>query len=110
MSWKYELDNDYDPPKFGAMDGQMWGLFVTTFLVLAFFGIWIFISWSPDTEGARQRLEEDGYTEIQITGADPLKCGKHDLRGTTFRAKNLAGNTVSGVVCCGVLKGCTIRR
>lgn len=111
MSWKDELDSDHMPPKFDSMDGQMWGLFVMFFVVLIFFVGWFFLAWTPDPQGAKQILEEEGYTDINITGADPMMCGHGDLKGTKFRAKNQAGNTVSGVVCCGTFfKSCTIRR
>jgi hypothetical protein len=111
MSWKDELDNDYKPPKFGGMDGEMWA-FMALFALLLAGGLWYTVAaWTPDNEGAKKILQEEGYSEIEITGADPLKCGSNDFGGTTFRAKNQAGNTVTGVVCCGrFFKGCTIRR
>lgn len=111
MSWKDELDNDYVPQKFGSMDAGMWVGMIGAFIFMALVGAWAFMAWTPDTDGASRILEEEGYTDINITGADPLMCGERDLKGTKFRAKNQAGNTVTGVVCCGAFfKGCTIRR
>jgi hypothetical protein len=111
MSWKDQLDSDCSEPRFGAMDGGMWVAMVFAFIFLGIGAIWFYAAWTPDTQGAQRILQEDGYSQIQITGADPMMCGKGDLKGTKFRAKNQAGNTVTGVVCCGaVMKGCTIRR
>ena len=111
MGWKDELDSDHVPDKFGSMDGGMWGLMVMAFILLGFVVLWAYLAWTPDASGATRILKEEGYTEIQITGANPLMCGRGDHKGTKFRAKNQAGNTVGGVVCCGAFfKGCTIRR
>jgi hypothetical protein len=54
-------------------------------------------------------LEKAGYSEIQTTGYAAFECGKDDDFHTGFRAKNPAGTLVEGTVCCGFLKGCTIR-
>ena len=113
MSWKDELDDDYipDTDPIDKMDSGMWVGMVGAFLVLGFLALWFFLAWTPDTEGANRILQEEGYTDVHITGADPMMCGHGDLKGTKFRAKNQAGNVVRGVVCCGaVFKGCTIRR
>jgi len=111
MSWKDESDSNYNPPSFGAMDGAMWTGMIGGFALLAVIIFWFYLAWTPDIGGATRILSEEGYSDIQITGADPLMCGKGDLKGTKFKAKNQAGNTVTGVVCCGaVFKGCTIRR
>lgn len=39
----------------------------------------------------------------------PLSCSNSDTYSTGFAATNPAGQPVSGVVCCGVLKSCTVR-
>lgn len=60
-----------------------------------------------DSENA---LRSSGYTEIHMTGWSPFVCGQEDTFATGFTAKNSAGSTVSGTVCCGlVTKGCTVR-
>lgn len=59
---------------------------------------------------SREALQKSGYTDIRITGWSPFSCGKDDTWSTGFRAKNPAGQQVSGVVCCGlVFKSCTVR-
>jgi len=93
------------------MDAEMWILMIGAFILLGVVILWFYLAWTPDAGGATKILREEGYTEIQITGADPMMCGRGDHKGTKFSAKNHAGNTVRGVVCCGaVFKGCTIRR
>lgn len=62
-----------------------------------------------DESGARNALVNAGFTEIQLQGYDFFACGKDDDFASKFTASNLRGQKVSGVVCCGILKGCTIR-
>lgn len=60
--------------------------------------------------GARNALENQGFTDIYITGYEPFSCSDSDGTSTGFSAKNPKGKQVSGVVCCGrFFKNCTIR-
>ena len=54
-------------------------------------------------------LEASGFTDIQMKGYAWVGCGQDDAYSTHFAATNSAGKRVSGVVCCGSLKGCTVR-
>lgn len=58
---------------------------------------------------SRRALENSGYSDIETGGFAPLSCGKDDFYSTKFRAKNIKGQTVKGVVCGAPLKGYTIR-
>ncbi len=64
-------------------------------------------SESPD----RLLLRGQGYTDIQLNGWSPFKCGQDDnpLYTDTFVAKTVTGASVSGVICGGMFKGRTIR-
>lgn len=62
-----------------------------------------------DEDGAYQLLFREGYTNIQFTGYDWMACSEDDTYHTGFKATNMKGNQVSGVVCCGYIKACTIR-
>ena len=62
---------------------------------------------APDR--TNETLEKAGYTNIQVEGYDFFSCGEDDHFSTKFTADNPAGQKVSGTVCCGFLKGCTIR-
>jgi hypothetical protein len=61
-------------------------------------------------EGASEEaLGKAGFYDIQMTGYSFFGCSEDDTFKTGFRAKNVNGMEVEGVVCCGVLKDCTIR-
>jgi hypothetical protein len=79
-------------------------------LLFCAFIILVFSIVSCTDEGRTVKtLEKAGYSEIQTTGYAAFECGKDDDFHTGFRAKNPAGTLVEGTVCCGFLKGCTIR-
>jgi hypothetical protein len=55
-------------------------------------------------------LQAYGFTNIEITGYDPLVCGNDDAYATKFEATNTQGQRVAGVVCAGMFfKGGTLR-
>jgi hypothetical protein len=60
-------------------------------------------------ERSRNTLEAQGFTDIQVGGYQWGACGRDDYYSTKFTAANPQGRRVSGVVCCGNYKGCTIR-
>lgn len=59
------------------------------------------ISGCDDPEGARRALTAWGFTDIETLGPAYFGCDRHDYFNTQFRAKNAAGQTVTGVVCSG---------
>lgn len=62
---------------------------------------------APD---ATRILEENGYTDVQITGYNAFSCSKDDTLHTGFTAKSPNGRTVIGTVCAGLIfKNSTIR-
>lgn len=68
----------------------------------------VLVGCTADEEATRT-LHNSGFTDVQTTGYLPFKCAKDDYFSTGFTAKNPRGQVVSGVVCCGALKSCTIR-
>lgn len=60
-------------------------------------------------EYSEDTLRQAGYSDVKIGGWAPLSCGNDDMFSTRFQAKNPVGNLTSGVVCCGLMKMCTIR-
>lgn len=62
---------------------------------------------APDS--ARDALTKQGFRDIRILGWAPLSCSQDDLTSTGFTAVNPQGLQVEGVVCCGILKSCTVR-
>ena len=69
----------------------------------------IFLSGCTDKNTANKTLESAGFTDVKITGWNPLACGKDDTYATGFIAINPQGKVVEGTVCSGVFKGATIR-
>ncbi len=62
-----------------------------------------------DDERSKQTLEDYGFTRIEITGYEPWKCGDDYTYSTGFTADNPQNRRVRGVVCCGMVKGCTVK-
>jgi hypothetical protein len=58
---------------------------------------------------SKQALAEAGFSDIHVGGFAWLQCGKDDTFATKFSAKGPTGVPVRGAVCCGLMKGCTIR-
>ena len=62
-----------------------------------------------DVDRTVHTLLSSGYQNIQITGYEPWGCGQGDSYSTGFIATNPTGQRVTGVVCCGLIKSCTVR-
>lgn len=62
---------------------------------------------SPET--AIRILEQNGYTNIQMTGYSFFACSEDDTFATGFQATSPTGQVVEGTVCSGLFKGATIR-
>lgn len=61
-----------------------------------------------DPEGATRILQQNGYTDIEITGYDAW-VGGDDTYSTGFRARSPNGTVVTGAVTSDWDKGYTIR-
>jgi hypothetical protein len=62
-----------------------------------------------DERGSQRALEAHGFDNISLQGYAFWGCGERDSFKTRFRAKNVKGQWVTGVVCCGWMKDCTVR-
>lgn len=62
-----------------------------------------------DESTARRTLQDQGYSDIQLTGYRPFACGDDYTFHTGFSAKSIAGRPVTGTVCSGLLKGSSIK-
>lgn len=58
---------------------------------------------------ARDTLEAQGYTDIEITRWRPFMAGEGDTFSTGFIATSPGGKEVTGAVTSGLFKGKTIR-
>lgn len=63
---------------------------------------------SPDR--AEEALKDRGYTDIKIEGYAMFSCSEDDTFANSFTATSPDGKRkVKGAVCCGMMKGCTVR-
>lgn len=84
----------------------------TLILIVICILLWIFVCQNTsctNEPGARKVLEQNGYTDVRLTGYKAWCCGDEDWYSTGFKATNPSGNKVTGCVCQGVTKGATIR-
>ncbi|QTH80480.1 hypothetical protein PA10_00282 [Pseudomonas phage pPa_SNUABM_DT01] len=80
------------------------------FIVTAIVGIIATsVGWA-DPDGAKQLLESEGFTGVQIKGRTFFGCGKTDIWRTEFSAKNPREIPVHGVICKSVTGEAYIRR
>lgn len=71
--------------------------------------LFILLTACTDAPRSMRVLEDAGYTDVQLTGYDAWACSDSDNYSTGFTAKGPTGRRVSGAVCCGFTKNCTIR-
>lgn len=62
-----------------------------------------------DPDRSEQALRAQGFKDITFGKHGTFECGEGDNSALTFTATNPVGNRVSGVVCCGFTKACTVR-
>ena len=62
---------------------------------------------NPDE--AMRALEAQGLTHVTIAGYPFFACGEGDNFNSAFSARGVNGDLVEGAVCCGWMKGCTVR-
>ena len=85
-----------------------------TFQVIVVFGAFVLLAYCfgggcDDKPASRKALEKSGYTSIFIHDHVWFGCGHGDVSSLKFDAKNVNGERVEGVICCGIGKGCTVR-
>lgn len=78
-------------------------------LAAACFLALLVLTGCTDEAQSRDALERAGFDPLSVGGYAWAVCGKGDSFATRFVARNPRGQDVAGVVCCGLLKGCTIR-
>lgn len=69
----------------------------------------LLLAGCTDPNEATKVLQDNGYTDIRISGYSYIGCSEKDPISTGFIAKGPTGRDVKGVVCSGWLKGSTIR-
>ena len=56
-----------------------------------------------------QSLQSAGYSKVVLGNHAFMQCAGEDISALYFSAKNADGTKVTGVVCCGIFKACTVR-
>lgn len=72
-------------------------------------GVVSLVGGCTDNATAMRVVAGHGFTDIEITGFRWFGCGEEDTYHTGFQAKNVRGETVTGVVCSGWFKNGTMR-
>lgn len=67
------------------------------------------ISSCTEEERSEEALRQLGYTPIRVGGYGWFGCDGDAIYITRFRAVNMAGAEVEGVVCCGYSKMCAVK-
>jgi len=62
-----------------------------------------------DPDRTVSTLEAQGFTDIEPGSYRYFGCGQSDAFHTEFTATNSNGQRVEGLVCCGLMKSCTVR-
>lgn len=93
---------------------SLWGwlIYVSVHFVLAQAG-----ACSPNNERFKVAMQSSGLTRVTKRGYDFFECGYGDVWVESFTAHHylsaksgeVVDATVEGTMCCGILKGCTIR-
>jgi hypothetical protein len=78
-------------------------------LFVLFFILCFFLTSCNGNATSTTILEEQGYTNVEITGYNPFACSEDDMYRLNFTATSPNGTPVKGVVCSAPLKGYTIR-
>ena len=81
-------------------------------IVVALFACWGLFWCSTNTNAAETArvLGANGMHNVKPGGHGWFACSTGDWSSTKFTATGVNGQTVSGVVCCGLLfKSCTVR-
>lgn len=69
----------------------------------------MFAAACTDEGKSREALDNLGFRDIQVGGYDAFTCGDDYTFSTHFTATNPNGKHVEGTVCCGWIKGCSVK-
>ncbi len=78
-------------------------------LFVIFFILCFFLTSCNGNAASTDILEDQGYSNVKITGYNLFACSEDDMYRLNFTATNPNGTPVKGVVCSAPFKGYTIR-
>jgi hypothetical protein len=79
------------------------------YIILILLLFTILATGCTDSDATYETLRKAGFHDITTGDYDLFACSDDDFTATTFTAKNVNNDTVTGTVCCGIFKKCTIR-
>lgn len=85
--------------------GAVWGFILCSLVILYFCS-----GGCVDAGGTQRVLQQQGYTNVVVTGWRPFAASKDDFYATGFQATSPNGQVVTGTVTRGLFfKGSTVR-
>jgi len=84
-------------------------MFVKLYMILSLCFVCLVVSGCTDEDGSRRALKAMGFKSINLKGYAFFGCSEDDEFHTRFSAVNVNNEYVTGVVCCGFMKNCTVR-
>jgi len=85
------------------------GIIATIVTVLFLAVVAVAMQSCTDADRTISTLEANGFTDIEPGDYAYFGCGQGDMFHTEFTATSANGKPVSGLVCCGWFKSCTVR-
>ena len=76
---------------------------------ILFLAVVLLVACDANPDEALRALEAQGMTQVTLGGYPFYVCGEGDDFNSSFTARGVNGQRVEGAVCCGALKGCTVR-
>ncbi len=84
-------------------------IFVVVLIAFTVLGLFTLTFFHTSAEEVRRTLHKQGFTDVLPGATNLFECGEGDKQGRDFEARNPQGTWVTGVVCCGNFKSCTVR-
>jgi len=88
------------------MEAKIW---VIVLLVIIAISITVKVSMYTSDSAEIKALQSQGFKSIDVGGWALWGCSDSDATSKHFTAINANNKQVSGVICCGYFKRCTIR-
>lgn len=91
-----------------SSDNVVTKIFVSCVVAVAVLGLGV-MGFGTTQNQTVKAAEAAGMVNVIPGNIDLFACGEEDLPGRKFVATNPVGKQISGIVCCGAMKACTVR-
>ncbi len=85
------------------------GIFIILAIAMIFFIVAIGGGFSVSTERVQKVFDAYGFTNAKVGDRSWFGCGNDYTYSHEFTAVSPRGVEVSGTICCGISKGCTLK-